>query len=141
MNADNNPSSAAADAAEDKNNNNLKDVESQQQQSTASAPSDVADNNATGTNPMHANVVLDLAKDVTLNVVNSQDADEVTEYAASYMDGLMETLNDKMGEQISALYGDDGDDDDEGPSVDVLMLLATLALSRLGVTLNVNTDW
>lgn len=75
------------------------------------------------------------------NIILDLDAEEVSEYAAGYLDGLLESVNDSMGDKLSSLYLGDGGGDDDEPSVDVIMLLATLALSKLGITLSVNTNW
>ena len=66
------------------------------------------------------------------------DAEAVQEYSGSALDDLLGFANDTFGEKISSMFGDSEDD---GPDVDVILLLITLAISKLGITLNVGIDW
>ena len=67
------------------------------------------------------------------------DAEDVEEYAASAMDSLLESVNDGFGDRLSSFLGVDNEVD--GPSADVIALLAALAVSKLGVVLSVGIDW
>lgn len=66
------------------------------------------------------------------------DAELVEEYAGSALDDLIGFANDTFGEKISAMYSDS---EDNGPDIDVIMLLIALAMSKLGITLSVGIDW
>lgn len=79
--------------------------------------------------------------EAALTTVMSSDAEVVEEYAASAMDNLFGYVNDTFGEKITTLFLGEGGEEEEEADTDVIMLLATLALSKLGITLSVGIDW
>lgn len=70
----------------------------------------------------------------------TEEAEEVEGYAASALDGIFESLNDALGEQISSAFDGSGDDEG-GADVDVLTLLAVLIISKIGISFSVGIDW
>lgn len=73
----------------------------------------------------------------------AEEAEETTEYASSAIDSAVEYINDTFGEKISSTFlgAGGGEEEEEGGDADIIWLLLSLALSKLGITLSVNLDW
>ena len=73
-------------------------------------------------------------------VFRKADAEDVEAYAASALDDILGSVNDNFGDMLAGTFLNIGNEAG-GPSVDVIALLASLAIAKLGVILSVGVDW